>query len=722
MQLNQMLAFFRRTDMKSAGRILLALLLSPLLPHTSEAQCTSDANSCAQAVPHLVKFAGVLKNTLGVPRTGIVAMRFVIYGDETRGTPLWQEVQNARLDQQGRYEVMLGATGSEGIPMELFTSGEPRWLGVQALLPGEEEQPRVLLVSVPYAMEAADAQTLGGLPASAFMKAAPTAAVLGIPGSNATPAAGAPLAITGSGAIAGASSGSSALQGAVTTPGGTANAIPVFASSTSIVNSQITDQNGVVSVENLSNILFAERFPGGVPDAVNACPKDGCIIYAVSPNVNLNLGTIDPGTKAITLYLGPYTYTVKQITIRKALKIVGMGASGGHNGSGTCSNAAPCSGTTLQSVNGNNPVFVLPQTSNSAATNVLLSGFRVYGSAGNTNEDGFFLDTSTTVNSGLWYSTLDDVYLEGFAGIAIHIRGRNNDFGSMCQWLLFNNVVAWRTTGGGNALRLEGSVFEVRFRNCEFDGQSAGDGTNIYLGGLAGGTSGYPLSIAFEGLVTQTAATAVQIDGATHVTFYGSHHEKVWGVYQVNNSFGIWTQGLKITDSYFAGDVGSNAGLGYLLNVATTVAQGISFTHNSIFGQPDSVVKGTNLASITYQDNLFQAVIYEGSGPGTLNVPPTSGITTQLGPATIINIQGAHTIGLNPSTTPITTIRSSLGPGEMVTFFTFAGPAVFSSGGNVNLMGSRSVTVDGSITFVRNDLMGGLQWTPVAQWNQSRPR
>lgn len=703
--------------MKSAARVLFVLLLSPLLPHTIEAQCTGGTSSCAQPVPHLVKFSGVLRNTLGVPRTGVVAMRFVIYGDETRGTPLWQEVQNVRLDQQGHYEVMLGATGSEGIPMDLFTSGEPRWLGVQALLPGEEEQSRVPMVSVPYAMEAADAQTLGGLPASAFMKAAaPTAAVLSTPGSNSTPTAAAPLTFAGTGAIAGASSGSSTLQGAVTTPGGTVNAIPMFASSTSIVNSQITDQNGVVSLENLSNILFAERFPGGVPDAVNACPKNGCIIYAVSPNVNLNLGAIDPGSKAITIYLGPYTYTVKQITLRKALKIVGMGASGGISGSVACSTA--CNGTTLQSINGNNPVFVLPQTSNSAATNVSLSGFRLYGSAGNTSEDGFFLDTSTTVNSGLWYSTFDDVYLEGFGGIAIHLKGRNNDFASMCQWLLFNDVVVFRARGGRNALRLEGSVFEVRFRNCEFDGQSAGDGTNIYIGGLPGGISGYPLSIAFEGLITQQAATAVQIDGATHVTFYGSHHEKVWGVYQINNSFGIWTQGLKITDSYFAGDVGNNGGSGYLLNVTTTVAQGIIFTDNSIFGQPDAVIKGTNLASIAYRDNLFQAVIYEGSGAGTLNVPPTSGITTQLGPATIINIQGAHTIGLNPSTTPITTIRSTLGPGEMVTFFTFAGPVTFSPGGNVNLMGSSPVTVNGSITFVRNDLMGGLQWTPVSQWNQ----
>jgi hypothetical protein len=707
-------------DMKSAVEILLVLLLSPLLPFTSEAQCTSGANACAQAVPHLVKFSGALKNTVAVSRTGIVAMRFLIYGDETGGTPLWQEVQNVRLDQQGHYEVMLGAVGSEGIPMELFTSGEPRWLGVQALLPGEEEQPRVLLVSVPYALEAADAQTLGGLPASAFMKVAPPAAVLGgTPGSSVPPATAAPLTFPGTGAIAETTSGSAAVQAAVTSAGsGTANTIPKFSSSTSIVNSQITDQNGMVSVENLSNILFAERFPGGVPDAINACPKNGCIIYAVSPSVNLNLGTIDPGTKAITLYLGPYTYTVKQITLRRSFKIIGMGAMGGINGTTVaCSPSAPCSGTALQSINGNNPVFVLPQANYSPATNVSLSGFRLYGSAGNTNEDGFFLDTSATFGAGLWYSTFDDVYLEGFAGIPIHIKGRNNDFGSISQWVLFNNVVAWRTTGGGNALRLEGSVFEVRFRNCEFDGQSAGDGTNIYLGGLAGGMSGYPLSIAFEGLVTQQAATAVQIDGAIHVTFYGSHHEKVWGAYQINDSFGIWTEGVTITDSFFAGNVGSNGGSGYLLNVTTTVAKGISFVHNSIFGRPDSVVKGTNLSSVVYQDNLYNAILSQDLTQGQPDVPPTSGITVQLAPAATINIQGIHSILLNPSSTPITTIQTSLGPGEMVTFSTFAGPAIFASGGNIDLMGAPSVTVNGSITLVRNDLRGSLQWTPVAQWS-----
>jgi hypothetical protein len=591
--------------------------------------------------------------------------------------------------------------------MELFTSGEQRWLGVQALLPGEEEQPRVLLVSVPYALEAADAQTLGGLPASAFAKAAPTAAILGTPGSDGAPIAAAPLTLTGTGAIA---ETSSAVHGraTVTTPGGAANTLPKFSASASIVNSQITDLNGAVSMENLANILFADRFPGGVPAAVAACPANGCIIYAVSPNVNLNLGSIDPGFKAITIYLGPYTYTVKQITLRKALKIIGMGASGGINGSVTCSVAAPCNGTSLQSINGNNPVFVIPQANNAPATNVLLSGFRLLGSAGNTSEDGFLLDTSSAVNSGLWYSTFDDILVSGFAGIGIHIKGRNNDFQALTQWVLFNNVMVFRTAGGGNALRVEGAAFELRFRNCEFDGQAVGDGTNVYLGGAPGGVNGYPLTIAFEGMVSQAANLAVQIDGGIHITFYGSHHEKLWGAYKISSEIDfIGTRGLTISDSYFAGDVGINGGKGYELSIETTQAFGIVFTHNQLFN-PDAVVRGTNLSSVAYQDNLYS---------GSAIIPPTSGITTQLAPATSINIQGAHSIGLNPSATPITTIQSSLGPGEMVTLFTFAGPVTFGTGGNINLMGLNTLTVNGSITFIRNDLTGSLVWTPVSQWS-----
>jgi hypothetical protein len=677
-------------------RVALLLALLPGFAALSWSQCMDAETACSQKIPRLVTFNGSLRDLDGQPRTGTVGITFAIYTAPSGGQRLWQETQNVQLDQQGHYEAMLGAM-SQGIPLDLFSSGEPRWLGVQAQLPNEDEQPRVLLVSVPYALKAADAETLGGLPVSAFLRA------------NANPPNAQPSATNSALPVPAVSvSSNGVLNSPGTSSGARANAIPKFSSGGSLVNSQITDANGVVGIKNLANILFAEQFTDGVPGALQACPSEGCVIYALSSKVNRNLGHIDPGNKAVTLYLGPYTFNVQQVTLRKALKIIGMGASGGTVGSVTCSVSSPCNGTTLQSSSATLPVFVLPQANHSPATNVVLSGFRIQGAPGNTAQDGIFLDSSSLVNTGLWYSTLNDIHLEGFAGIGVHLKGPNNNFGAISQWLEFNKVVVFRTAGGANALRIEGGNFQMRFVDCQFDGQGAGDGVNIYIGGLAGGSSAFPLNITFQGLVSQGAATAVQMDGANSIAFHESHHEKLWGAYLISFTTGIGVKGVTIADTAFEGDVGVNDGSGYLLSVATTVASGVVFTHNQIYGNPDSVVKGTNLARIVYQDNQY-------SGP--LTVPPTTGITTQLAPASTINIGGVHSVGLNPSTTAITTIQSELGPGEMVTFFSLGGTVTFSSGGNIDLMGLPKVQVKGSMTFVRNDLTGSLQWTPVSQWS-----
>src|SRR5437660_1567555 len=127
----------------------------------------------ALPVPRLVKFAGTLKDELGKPRTGVVGATFAVYKEQEGVAALWLETQNLELDEQGHYTVLLGTTKSEGLPLELFSAGESRWLGVQVNLPKEVEQPRVLLVSVPYALKAADAETLGGKPLSSFVLANP---------------------------------------------------------------------------------------------------------------------------------------------------------------------------------------------------------------------------------------------------------------------------------------------------------------------------------------------------------------------------------------------------------------------------------------------------------------------------------------------------------------------------------------------------------------------
>src|SRR5215472_12427963 len=128
-------------------------------------------NTAAAVVPRLVSYSGRVLDEQGKPHPGIAGITFSIYKDQYEGSPLWLETQNVTADSKGNYIVQLGATKPAGLPLELFASGEARWLGVR--VNGGEEQARVLLLSVPYALKAADAQTLGGLPASAFVLAAP---------------------------------------------------------------------------------------------------------------------------------------------------------------------------------------------------------------------------------------------------------------------------------------------------------------------------------------------------------------------------------------------------------------------------------------------------------------------------------------------------------------------------------------------------------------------
>ena len=186
-------------------------------------------------VPAMVNFPGTLADASGKPMTSVVGVTFLLYREQQGGAPLWIETQNVRPDKAGHYSVMLGSTTNQGLPGDLFVSGEARWLGVQVA--GQPEQPRVLLLSVPYALKAADAETLGGLPLSAFVLAAPSTSSTN--GQPAPSLSGTAAAVTPAAAPAASST--------VTTTGGTVNAIPLFSTATNIQNSILT-QTGATAI------------------------------------------------------------------------------------------------------------------------------------------------------------------------------------------------------------------------------------------------------------------------------------------------------------------------------------------------------------------------------------------------------------------------------------------------------------------------------------------
>jgi hypothetical protein len=197
------------------------LLIACLLPVLAQQPATAGN----AIVPPMVKFSGTLTDANGKPLTELVGVSFLLYKDSQGGAPLWMESQNVQPDKSGHYSVMLGSGSSQGLPPDLFVSGEARWLGVQAQ--GQAEQPRTVLLSVPYALKAADAETIGGLPPSAFMLAVP-------------PSSGVAVNSTSGNLATSPSSSLNPSTSNVTTSGGTVNALPLWTTKTNIQSSAIT--------------------------------------------------------------------------------------------------------------------------------------------------------------------------------------------------------------------------------------------------------------------------------------------------------------------------------------------------------------------------------------------------------------------------------------------------------------------------------------------------
>jgi len=147
------------------------IVLTPLAAFAQDASSSSSRpqSSPSISVPRLINLNGVFRPADGQPIAGAETVTFAIYADESGGTPIWQETQQVTPDASGRYTVLLGATKTEGVPLEVFASGEARWLGMIWSRGNASQSRRSRLTFVPYAVHATDADTLGGKPASAYV-------------------------------------------------------------------------------------------------------------------------------------------------------------------------------------------------------------------------------------------------------------------------------------------------------------------------------------------------------------------------------------------------------------------------------------------------------------------------------------------------------------------------------------------------------------------------
>ena len=218
----------------------------------------------AVAVPKLVRFSGSFRPASGTPAQAMESVTLSVYRDQTGGDALWHEIQNVAVDADGHYSVLMGAAQNEGMPLDLFASGEPRWLGVQFNRAGEAEQPRVLLVSVPYALKAADAETLGGRPASAYLLAAPSSGASSVGESGPK------------------SSTTDAVKPKAVLPAnsGLPNYIGKFANTTDLVDSAMYEVNGNVGIFTTQPAISLDVRTGTLPQMGIAGTTDYLTFFA----------------------------------------------------------------------------------------------------------------------------------------------------------------------------------------------------------------------------------------------------------------------------------------------------------------------------------------------------------------------------------------------------------------------------------------------------------
>jgi len=235
-------------------------------------------------VPALIPYSGWAADSKGRPLTEGTLATFLIYKDQKGGEPLFTESQVLSFDEAGHYKIQLGAANPNGLPADLFLTGEARWLEVQ--IAGQQPEPRVLLASVPYALKAADAATLGGLPASAFALA----------GSITDTAGTTPAAVTSNAATT------------VTTTGGAANRVAKFSGANTVVNSLIYDNGTQVGIGTTSPSATLTVNGGLTVDGISTLNGQAVLAAAgtatssksyPSQSIRFNTSAYNSSTKAV---------------------------------------------------------------------------------------------------------------------------------------------------------------------------------------------------------------------------------------------------------------------------------------------------------------------------------------------------------------------------------------------------------------------------------------
>jgi trimeric autotransporter adhesin len=546
----------------------------------------SDSASTSIQVPRLIRFSGVAKDESGKPVSGLVGVTFYLYKDEQGGAPLWMEPQNVQADAAGHYTVLLGSATSDGVPLSLFSSAEAHWISTQ--ISGQPEKPRVLLLSVPYALKAADAETLGGLPASAFVQTNQNAAAVNLATAKARTNASSKNANN-------ATAPAAAIAGS-----GTTDFIPLWTSSTNLGNSILYQTGG--------NVGVATKTPGAKLDTAGTA-----IAVRGTSSGATGTGVFGKATNTTGVNFGVQGQTASTAS-----------GSAGVSGSNTATSGQ---------------VYGIFGSANSSTTNAIgVSGYegattgQVYGVNGNTSSTGpgaaavngyegaatgLVYGVSGSTNSTTNYAAGVSGFEGANTGTVFGVQGGTNSTTNGAAGVSGNEGA---TTGQVNG------VFGSTSSTTNFAAGVSGfeNATTGQVFGVTGGTASTTQgAAAVNGYESATAGQVYGVNGGTNSStngaagvngFEGATSGQVYGVIGSTNS----PNGSGVIG-------GNNATSGYAFGVQgfTASSTGIGVQgNNNATGAGASLAAGSTLINAFVGNSGKFNVDYSGDGffAGNLNV------------------------------------------------------------------------------------------------------
>jgi len=474
----------------------------------------------ATAVPRLVKYSGTLVDSGSKPLTGTLGATFSLYAESEGGAPIWMENQNVEADANGQFTVLLGFTRNDGIPVEAFGGGQ-RWLGIR--VQGEAERPRVLIASVPYSLKAVDAETLGGLPASAFALAGS--------GSHGAAAelAGAP--------------GAPAPRDAKISGTGTADYIAIWKTASTLGNSKLYQTAG-------GNVGVGTTAPAATLEAVSAGATGIAVMGSASSATGANFGV--NGTSASTSGTGVFG----QATAASGTTYGVQGTSGSAGGTGVL--GSNVNGVGVEGITGSATAGLAGVAGSATAASG--SAYGVYGLAAGATGVGVVGSASSTTGGN--FGVYGDVVSPNGIGVE----------GSATQGTGVAGVTAGAAGYGvyGANSATSGNAFGV-YGTTSSPAGSAVFGNNLAATGTAYGVNAQTASTA--GIAVRGVATATS---GANFGLYGA----------VESAAGIAVEGAGGPGTGVAGTSSNGAGYGvYGANSATTgSASGVYGASSSTVG------------------------------------------------------------------------------------------------------------------------------------------